>query len=62
MDNPRCSRGCRRSPARRPQLRASRVHDDRAGAVALGLGALPNMGVAGSGRRRAHPGSGPTQP
>lgn len=27
----------------------ARVYDDRAGAVALGLGALPNMGVAGSG-------------
>ncbi|MGW5973817.1 type VII secretion integral membrane protein EccD [Streptomyces sp. NPDC055186] len=27
----------------------ARVYDDRAAAVALGLGALPNMGVAGSG-------------
>lgn len=27
----------------------ARVYDDRAGAIALGLGALPNIGVAGSG-------------
>ncbi|MGA5330914.1 hypothetical protein ACPCJT_33390 [Streptomyces griseoincarnatus] len=40
----------------------ARVHDDRAGAVSLRLGALPNMGVAGSGRRRAHPGSGQARP
>src|SRR5690606_40169109 len=27
----------------------ARVYDDRAAGIALGLGALPNMGVAGSG-------------